>query len=146
MVSGRIDADFVIGADGATSTMARTAGLVDPARVLWGFAVRGYLPCRRRAAGDRAVERPTRRGFPGYGWLFPGPEGANLGLGIGLGHSRLDSRTGPNSNSTNSALISCASGYSNASHSAVRGQLGGWLKMGARRHATGGRAGRAAGR
>ena len=34
-------------------------------------------------------DRP-RRGFPGYGWLFPGPDGANLGLGVGLGHSRLD--------------------------------------------------------
>ena len=48
---GRVlEADFVIGADGATSTTARTAGLVDPGRVLWGFAVRGYCrptsPCR----------------------------------------------------------------------------------------------------
>jgi len=33
-------ADAVIGADGATSRVADAAGLVDPARVLWGFALR----------------------------------------------------------------------------------------------------------
>ena len=37
-------ADFVIGADGATSEVAAAAGLVDPDSVLWGFAVRTYLP------------------------------------------------------------------------------------------------------
>ena len=35
--------DIVIGADGATSVVARSAGLVSPQRVLWGFAIRGYL-------------------------------------------------------------------------------------------------------
>ena len=38
-----IRADFVIGADGATSHVAASAGLVDGTRVLWGFAVRCYL-------------------------------------------------------------------------------------------------------
>ena len=52
-----IAGDFVIGADGATSTVARSAGLVDPARVLWGFAVRGYLQSHVDAASDRTVER-----------------------------------------------------------------------------------------
>jgi menaquinone-9 beta-reductase len=81
---GRIRADFVIGADGATSHVALRAGLVDEARVLWGFAVRCYV--------DQAVDlpaitlwEPTRwRAFPGYGWIFPGPDGvANVGLGVG---------------------------------------------------------------
>ena len=42
----RVRADVIIGADGATSRVAEVAGLVDPRRVLWGFAVRTY---RRRA-------------------------------------------------------------------------------------------------
>jgi flavin-dependent dehydrogenase len=77
-------ADFVIGADGATSHVAQAAGMVDPSRVLWGFAVR----CRL----DQSVALPTIvlwerlrwRAFPGYGWIFPGPGGsANLGVGVG---------------------------------------------------------------
>ncbi len=78
-------ADVVIGADGATSHVAGSAGLVDPGRVLWGFAVRSYL--------DDPVETPQiilweptkRHAFPGYGWVFPGPDGrANVGLGCGV--------------------------------------------------------------
>ena len=77
-------ADIVIGADGATSRVAACAGLVQSDAVLWGFAVRTYL--------QQVVELPTivlwedapREAFPGYGWIFPGPDGrANLGLGIG---------------------------------------------------------------
>jgi menaquinone-9 beta-reductase len=36
-----VRADIVIGADGASSRVATAANLVDPSRVLWGFAVRG---------------------------------------------------------------------------------------------------------
>jgi flavin-dependent dehydrogenase len=39
-----LHADFVVGADGATSEVAAAAGLVDPNMVLWGFAIRTYLP------------------------------------------------------------------------------------------------------
>ena len=85
-----IDADFVIGADGATSTTAASAGLVDPARVLWGFALRGYLATDVTLPVIALWNERPRRGFPGYGWVFPGPEGANLGLGLGLGSSRRD--------------------------------------------------------
>jgi flavin-dependent dehydrogenase len=79
----------VIGADGATSSVAAALGMVDPGRVLWGFAVRVYL--------QQAVELPVialwdpepGHGFPGYGWLFPGPGGeANAGLGLGMGADR----------------------------------------------------------
>jgi flavin-dependent dehydrogenase len=84
-----LDADVVVGADGATSGVADAAGLVDHGWVLWAFAQRAYV--------DQAVERPTIvlwddsrwRGFPGYGWLFPGPDDrANVGLGLGLGPRR----------------------------------------------------------
>jgi menaquinone-9 beta-reductase len=80
-----VRADVVIGADGATSQVAAAAGLVDPRRVLWGFAVRTYI--------DEPVELPeiiwweptARRAFPGYGWVFPGPAGrSNVGLGCGV--------------------------------------------------------------
>ena len=80
----RICADVVIGADGATSRVAEMAGLVDRTRVMWGFALRSYL--------DEAVDMPYIvlwetshwHGLPGYGWLFPGPDGrANVGLGVG---------------------------------------------------------------
>src|SRR5450432_2329735 len=40
--STRLRADAIIGADGATSRVAEVAQLVDPARLLWGFAVRTY--------------------------------------------------------------------------------------------------------
>lgn len=85
----RLVARAVIGADGATSGVAAALGLVDPGRVLWGFAVRIYF--------HQAVERPVialwdsppGHGFPGYGWLFPGPGGeANAGLGLGMGADR----------------------------------------------------------
>src|SRR5438046_432745 len=66
-----VRADVIIGADGATSRVADVAGLVDPGRVLWAFAVRTYL--------DEPVEVPhimlwtptCGAGFPGYGWVFP---------------------------------------------------------------------------
>jgi menaquinone-9 beta-reductase len=85
----RVRAAAVVGADGAMSRVAVSAGLLRPTRVLWGFALRWYV--------DAAVQQPLivfwepRRGqaIPGYGWLFPGPEGrANLGLGVGLGSNR----------------------------------------------------------
>ena len=41
-VATRVRADVIVGADGATSRVAEVAGLVDPGRVLWGFAVRTY--------------------------------------------------------------------------------------------------------
>ena len=81
---GASEPTIVIGADGATSRVAEDAGLVDPARVLWGFAVRVYLD--EPAALPHIVlwEPEPGRAFPGYGWLFPGADGrANAGLGIG---------------------------------------------------------------
>jgi flavin-dependent dehydrogenase len=85
VASTRLRADMIIGGDGATSHVAEVAGLVDPRRALWGFAVRTYL--------DEAVAEPhilfwTPAGgeaFPGYGWVFPAGRGrANVGLGIGV--------------------------------------------------------------
>jgi geranylgeranyl reductase family protein len=124
----RLAADVVVGADGATSLVAKAAGLVDPPAALWGFAQRGYV--------TQPVERPVialwndepGRGFPGYGWLFPGDgDTANVGLGLGLGADR------------SSASRAVASFDAFCDHlrrleilaSPVGGRrLGGWLKMG----------------
>ncbi len=79
-----VRADFVIGADGATSHVARTAGLVEESRVLWGFAVRCYLDQSVALPAITLWEQSPWRAFPGYGWIFPGPDGvANLGVGVG---------------------------------------------------------------
>jgi flavin-dependent dehydrogenase len=120
--------DAVIGADGATSTVAEAAGLVDQRAVLWGFAQRAYV--------DEQIDRPvialwdesSWRGFPGYGWLFPGADGAaNLGLGLGLRGRRADA----------SRAVARFEGF--CAHLRVLGllsarvegrRLGGWLKMG----------------
>src|SRR6476619_3064140 len=81
----RVRADVIVGADGATSRVAEVARLVDPSRVLWGFAVRTYY--------DTAIDVPhilfwtptPASAFPGYGWAFPAGTGrANVGLGIGV--------------------------------------------------------------
>jgi geranylgeranyl reductase family protein len=124
----RLRADLVIGADGATSTIAEAAGLVDPRFVLWGFAQRAYV--------TQEVDRPVIalwdesrwKGFPGYGWLFPGVDGAaNVGLGLGLGQNRTDA-----SRAVSSFDAFCARLRDLGLLSApVRGRrLGGWLKMG----------------
>jgi menaquinone-9 beta-reductase len=126
---GWLNADFVIGADGATSTTAHTAGLVDPPRALWGFAVRGYIPVEVPLPVIALWNDHPRRGFPGYGWLFPGSDGANLGLGIGLGHSRHGAQRAQRQfDAFRLHLIRI--GLLEGAVSAPTRQLGGWLKMG----------------
>jgi geranylgeranyl reductase family protein len=79
-----LHADFVIGADGATSRVASDSGLVDSKWVLWGFAVRTYLPCPVDVPSIVFWEPEPWHALPGYGWVFPGTEGANIGLGLGM--------------------------------------------------------------
>jgi geranylgeranyl reductase family protein len=126
-----VRADFVIGADGATSHVAKTAGLVEEARVLWGFAVRCYLDQPVALPAITLWEQTPWRAFPGYGWIFPGPDGmANLGVGVG---TRADRQAG-------SEAVRVLPAY--LRHLAELGllarvpdgtgprRLGGWLKMG----------------
>jgi geranylgeranyl reductase family protein len=126
-----IRADFVIGADGATSHVARCAGLVEDARVLWGFAVRCYLDQPVELPAITLWEQTRWRAFPGYGWIFPGPDGvANVGVGVG---TLADRQAG-------SAAVRVLPAY--LRHLTELGlldraptgpgprRLGGWLKMG----------------
>jgi geranylgeranyl reductase family protein len=128
---GVLRADFVIGADGATSHVAEIAALVEEPRVLWGFAVRTYV--------DQHVDHPVIalweqhrwRAFPGYGWIFPSPGGgANIGVGIGtLG----DRRGGAQAVRAVPAFIDHLVRLRLLEDRPARAlprQLGGWLKMG----------------
>jgi menaquinone-9 beta-reductase len=122
--------DTVIGADGALSAVGTWAGLVDPARVLWGFALRAYLD-EPVALPQIVLWEPTpRRAFPGYGWVFPGPDGAaNVGLGCGTLADRsaggLPARLWDqfNADLVHRGVLTRASRRGD-------GSLGGWLKLG----------------
>jgi len=122
-------ADVVIGADGALSAVGGWAGLVRPEQVLWGFALRGYV--EEPVALPQIVlwDSSPHRAFPGYGWVFPGPDGlANVGLGCGV----LADRSG--------ATLAARAWPRFAEHLVERGLLGrpppvesllgGWLKLG----------------
>ena len=124
----RLAADVVVGADGATSAVATSAGLVDPGAVLWGFAQRGYA--------GQDVDRPIialwdeapANGFPGYGWLFPGEAGAvNVGLGLGL---RADRSTASRAVTRFDAFCSHLRRLGVLTAPVEGRRLGGWLKMG----------------
>ena len=127
----RLTADFVIGADGATSHVARMAGLVDTTRVLWGFAVRSYVAQPVDLPVIALWEQGPGRAFPGYGWIFPGPDGvANVGLGVGTLADR----------SSGAAAVRALPDFFDhlrrhgllapSAAGPVPARLGGWLKMG----------------
>ena len=125
-------ADFVIGADGATSHVADARR---PGRRPPGCCGASRCACYL----DQPVElppitlwEPTRwRAFPGYGWIFPGPDGvANVGLGIG---TLADRQSGPGrceSCRPISITWSPRPPRPGADGSGPAARLGGWLKMG----------------
>jgi geranylgeranyl reductase family protein len=125
-------ADVVIGADGATSRVAEVAGLVDPTRVLWGFAVRAYVDDPVSMPHIVLWEPSAWRGFPGYGWLFPGVGGrANIGLGVGVLSDR--SAGGAATQRLDDFMEHLSRlGVLQAPPppASPGGRLGGWLKMG----------------
>jgi len=128
--STALRADAVIGADGATSRVADAAGLVDPARVLWGFALRAYVEDPVRVPHIVFWERERWQGFPGYGWLFPGVGGrANIGLGLGVLAERS---AGSEAARCFDAFVADMrrKGVLVGAGDSVSARLGGWLKMG----------------
>jgi len=124
-------ADFVIGADGATSRVAADARLVDGKRVLWGFAVRTYTADVVEVPAIVLWEPAPWRAFPGYGWVFPGPAGrANVGLGLGtVGDRRAGARVQQELPRFLAYVreIGLLTGRAGTDDSR---RLGGWLKMG----------------
>jgi len=125
-----IDADIIVGADGATSRVGKVAGLVDPERVLWGFAMRSYVDDQVTTPHIVFWDSSPRRGFPGYGWLFPGVDGrANVGLGIGtLSDRSASSRVAAAFDSFSHHLL--RTGVAKVIPPPAARRLGGWLKMG----------------
>jgi len=129
----RLSADVVIGADGATSRVADAAGLVDPARVLWGFALRAYVDDPVDMPYIALWESEPGRGFPGYGWLFPGVDGrANIGLGLGMLSDRGASGAATQQFGAFAAHLRRLEVLRTDVPAEPRqpGRLGGWLKMG----------------
>jgi flavin-dependent dehydrogenase len=141
-VGGRIDgyrldtgqelrADFVIGADGATSGVAHAAGLVEASKVLWGFAIRTYLPQEVDLAAIVMWEPTPWRAFPGYGWVFPGAEGgANIGLGIATGPDRHAGTNAVRGLPDFLAHLRTVGLLDQGPPAKLPARLGGWLKMG----------------
>jgi menaquinone-9 beta-reductase len=126
----RLHADAVIGADGATSRVAAAAGLIDEGRALWGFALRSYLHAPIDLPTIVLWDEARGRGFPGYGWVFPGPGGqANLGVGVGvLGDRAAAGHAARSLDAFVEVLHRFGLLDRNARLPAAR--LGGWLKMG----------------
>ena len=126
-----IEGDFVIGADGATSRVAAAAGLVDPDRVLWGFAIRAYLQQSVHLPYIAFWDPTPGHAFPGYGWLFPGPDGrANAGLGLGTGSDRRGGARAAQQLDSFLDHLHRLGLLTSAADGSRRGRLGGWLKMG----------------
>lgn len=127
---GELRADVVVGADGATSRVAASAGLVDPARALWGFALRVYLDARVDLPHILLWEPERWRLFPGYGWIFPTADGrANVGLGLAVGADRSLARQAGARFDAFCAHLQ-REGLLPATTSWDGERLGGWLKMG----------------
>jgi flavin-dependent dehydrogenase len=125
----RARAAFVVGADGALSRVARTAGLLRPAHALWGFALRAYVEGEVSAPHIVLWAPRGDHPLPGYGWLFPaGPGRVNVGLGVAMlaqrAHGALAGRLLP-------SFAAALEGRGLLAAGSVLGELrGGWIRMG----------------
>ena len=91
-----VEAEWTIAADGATSTLARSAGLAPSGSASGGFwyaAMRSYFSpvAPSEHDGEAVLEfYPLRtasgRWLPAYGWVFPLPDGS-ANVGVDLPHS-----------------------------------------------------------
>jgi menaquinone-9 beta-reductase len=125
-----IKADFVVGADGATSKVAEVAGLLEPDLLLWGFAVRFYATQRVELPTILIWEPERRKALRGYGWIFPAPDGrVNAGLGVGTLSNR---RNGAEPVRLLPRFVDHLSELGLLDRRAPRDprRLGGWLKLG----------------
>jgi flavin-dependent dehydrogenase len=72
-----VEAQVIVGADGANGTTARALDLGGP--VTHGVAFEGNAPFEERYRGLAAIELGTIPG--GYGWVFPKGDHVNVGVG-----------------------------------------------------------------
>ena len=72
-----IDAEVIVGADGANGTTAKTLGLGGP--IVHGVAFEGNAPYDDRYRGLALIELGSIPG--GYGWIFPKGDHINVGVG-----------------------------------------------------------------
>jgi digeranylgeranylglycerophospholipid reductase len=77
-----LHARYVIGADGALSTVARAAGMKRP-DLLRGIQVEAPLVGRQ----DRTLVFLQKEIVGGYGWVFPKGAVANVGVGVSTGEN-----------------------------------------------------------
>ncbi len=77
MSIGELDAEVIVGADGANGTTAKTLGLGGP--ITHGVAFEGNAPFDERYRGLAFIELGTIPG--GYGWVFPKGDHVNFGVG-----------------------------------------------------------------
>jgi geranylgeranyl reductase family protein len=127
--STRIQADVVVGADGATSRVASSAGLVDNASVMWGFAARAYVEDDIREPHIVLWTPDRGMAFPGYGWGFPSGSGcANIGLGVAVLANRADGRRAMRAFDDFSMHATRVGMLEN--HRRRSTPLGAWLKLG----------------
>ena len=130
----KLEAAAVIGADGATSRVAEAFGLVDRSKVQWGFAVRTYLEVGVALPTIALWEQTPWSAVPGYGWVFPSPEGgSNAGIGVGT----LSERRGADAVKLLDPFLEHVAGLglfqgelNRTGKGSTRRVLGGWLKMG----------------
>ncbi len=121
----RCSFDIIVGADGANSVTAKTAGLVDEDRVEMGFALRRYLDGHVAMPRIDMLAPESMGGLLGYGWTFPNSGGVNAGVGVAVGqnrsrarglHGHLDRYVAKLEHLLSTEAIGC--------------DAGGWLKMG----------------
>jgi geranylgeranyl reductase family protein len=128
---GAVRADFVVGADGANSRVARAAGLVQPDQALWGFAIRGYHAQRVERPVIALLETSAWRAFPGYGWVFPGAgDGTNVGIGLATGSGREAGSGAVRALPAFLAHLRRLGLWDPEGTGTPARRLGGWLKMG----------------
>jgi len=126
-----VHADFVVGADGATSGVAQATGLIEAGKVLWGFAIRAYLAQDVDLAAIVMWEPTPWHAFPGYGWVFPGAEGgANIGLGVATRADRQAGAAAVRSLPSFLGHLRAVGLLDEAAPEVLPRRLGGWLKMG----------------
>jgi geranylgeranyl reductase family protein len=83
-----LHAPVVIAADGASSALARQAGLVDTPSDEFGVAIRGYYRGVASSLDLLEIYTPLtdatdRFLLPSYGWVFPvAPDTVNIGVGL----------------------------------------------------------------